>query len=512
MTYIIKGAGLTIEDLVNVARNNEKVELQPEAVERIKKCRAMVEKKLIAKEIMYGVNTGIGEFSEIVLNDDQVRDFQKYLIYNHAAGIGDPAPIEHVRAAMLLRANVHAHGNSGCRPEITQTFVEMLNKGVTPHVCEKGSVGACGDLAPMSQIALLMMGEGHAYYQGELLEGKEALKRAGIEIPGLYARDGLAAINGSNFLTGMSALMIFDTNNWLKQAEIACAMSLEALKANLKPYDLRLLVARGFPGGIRSAKAIHQVCKNGDLAENKLKVKVQDAYSMRSTPAVIGSAHDMLAYARTQVEIEMNGVGDNPIFFPDQDVQLSGANFQGSPVAVPMDIVGACVTMVSVLSERRMNRLNNPALSIGLPPFLTKGAGMFSGLMLSQYTADMQIVEQRILSMPACIQSIPAAADQEDFVSMGMNTALKNLQILDNAYGILGIELMAAAQALDLREKYETPYRFGDGTSKAKEVIRRHVEYLDIDRPLYPDHNKMKALVKSCEILKEVEKAIGSLE
>lgn len=512
MSIILKGEGLTIEDLEKVARHGEKVELHPDAIVRINKCRAMLERKIEAHEIMYGVNTGIGEFSEIVLNDDQVKDFQKYLIYNHAAGIGDPAPIEHVRAAMLLRANVHSHGNSGCRLAITQTLIDMLNKGVTPHVCVKGSVGACGDLAPMSQIALLMMGKGEAFYEGVRMQGDEALKKAGIEVPGLQARDGLAAINGSNFLTGMSALMIFDTNNWLKQAEIACAMSLEALKANLKPYDIRLLIARGFAGGIRSAKAINSICKDGDLAQNKLKVKVQDAYSMRSTPAVIGAAHDQLKWARSQVEIEMNGIGDNPIFFPDENIQLSGANFQGSPVSVPMDMVGATVTMVSVLSERRMNRLNNPALSVGLPPFLTKGAGMFSGLMLSQYTADMQIVEQRILSAPACIQSIPAAADQEDFVSMGMNTALKNNQILDNAYGILGIELMAAAQALDLREKFETPYKLGTGTAKAKEVIRRYVDYLDIDRPLYTDHNKMKALVKNCEILHEVEKVCGSLE
>ena len=472
----------------------------------------MLEKKIEAHEIMYGVNTGIGEFSEIVLDDDQVKDFQKYLVYNHSAGIGEPAPVDHVRAAMLLRANVHAHGNSGCRIEITQCFVDMLNNNITPMVCVKGSVGACGDLAPMSNIALCMMGENTVFYKGAWVPTKEAFADAGIPIPGLHARDGLAAINGSNFLTGMSALMIFDTNNWLKQAEIACAMSLEALKANLKPYDARLLIARGFPGGIRSASSINKICQNGDLALNKLKVKVQDAYSMRSTPAVIGSAHDQLKYARMQVEIEMNGIGDNPIFFPDQGVQLSGANFQGSPVSVPMDMVGAVVTMVSVLSERRMNRLNNPALSIGLPPFLTKGAGMFSGLMLSQYTADMQIVEQRILSMPASIQSIPAAADQEDFVSMGMNTALKNFQILDNAYGILGIELMAAAQALDLREKYETPYKYGDGTRKAHEVIRKHVAYLDIDRPLFRDHNAMKELVKSCEILTEVEKVVGSLE
>lgn len=511
-TLIITGNDLKIEDVVNVARHGQKVELHPDAVARINKCRAMLDKKIAAHEIMYGINTGIGEFSEIVLNDNQIQDFQKYLVYNHAAGIGNPLAIEYVRAAILGRINVHAHGNSGCRIEITQTFVEMLNKGVTPYVCDKGSVGACGDLAPMSQIALLLMGEGHAYYKGEFLEGKEAMKRAGIAVPGLHARDGLAAINGSNVLTAMSAIMLYESNRWLKQAEIACAMSLEALKANLKPYHPKILEVRGFAGGMRSAAAIRKVTKGGDLAEGKLKTKVQDAYSMRSTPQVIGAAHDAIKYAREQVEIELNGVGDNPIFFADENLALSGANFQGSPVSLPMDLVGAAVTMVSVLSERRMNRLNNPALSVGLPPFLTKDPGMFSGLMLSQYTADMQIVEQRILSMPASIQSIPAAADQEDFVSMGMNTAIKNFQILDNAFGVIGIEFMAAAQALDLREKLETPYKYGDGTQKAKDVIRKHVAFLDIDRPLYPDHNKMKELVKTGEILDEVEKAIGSLE
>jgi histidine ammonia-lyase len=513
MSLVIKGSGLEIEDVVDVSRNGKKVELHPDSLEKIKKCRAMLENKIRAREIMYGVNTGIGELSEIVLDDDQIKDFQKYLIYNHAAGIGDPVPDEQVRAAMLSRINVHAHGNSGCRPEITLTLLEMLNRGVTPHVCQKGSVGACGDLSPMSQIALLMMGEGQAYYKGELLDGKVALEGAGIPIPGLLARDGLATINGSNLLTGMSALLLYDTNKWLKQAEIAAAMTLEALKANMRPYTPKLHEARGFPGAVRTAKAIQKVVRNGDLFEGKLKVKVQDAYSMRSTPQVIGAAHDAVAWAKEQVEIELNGVGDNPVFFPEENLQLSGANFQGSPVSLPMDMVGAAITMVSVMSERRMNRLNHPALSVGLPPFLTKGAGMFSGLMLSQYTADMLIVEQRILSMPASIQSIPAAADQEDFVSMGMNTALKNNQILDNAYGILGIEFMAAAQALDMREKMEEkPYRFGNGTAKAREVIRRYVGYLDVDRPLYPDHNAMRDLVKSCEILDEVEAEVGSLE
>jgi histidine ammonia-lyase len=359
----------------------------------------------------------------------------------------------------------------------------------------------------MSQIALLMMGEGKAFYEGELLEGKEALQRAGIPIPGLMARDGLATINGSNVLTAMSAIFLYDANRFLKQAEIAAAMSLEALKANMKPYSSKIHEVRGFSGAIRSANAINKMVSGGDLKEGKIKCKVQDAYSMRSTPQVIGAAHDALRWAKSQVEVELNGVGDNPIFFPEEELQLSGANFQGTPVAVPMDMAGSVITMVCVLSERRMNRLNNPALSVGLPAFLTKGAGMFSGLMLSQYTADMQIVEQRILSSPASIQSIPAAADQEDFVSMGMNTALKNFQILDNAFGILGIEYMAAAQALDFRE-----YAFGKGVQVAKDVIRKHVEFLDIDRPLYNDHNTMKDLVKDGEILEEVEKFLGTLE
>ena len=507
MTVVIGGSGLTIEKVVDVARNNEKVKLHSDALKRIKACRAMLEKKIDAHEIMYGVNTGIGEFSEVVLTDDQVKEFQKYLVYNHAAGIGDPAPIEYVRGAMLGRINVHAHGNSGCRPEITLTLVEMLNEGVTPYVCQKGSVGACGDLAPMSQIALLMLGEGQAYYKGKLLDGKESMKKSGIPIPGLQARDGLAIINGSNVLTAMSAILLYDANNWLKQAEIAAAMSLEALKANMKPYTVKLHKVRGFKGAVRSAETIRKLVEGGDLKEERIKCKVQDAYSMRSTPQVIGAAHDALDYARSQVEIELNGVGDNPVFFPDEDLQISGANFQGSPVSLPMDMAGAAITMVSVMSERRLNRLNNPALSVGLPAFLTKGAGMFSGMMLSQYTADMQIVEQRILSAPASVQSIPAAADQEDFVSMGMNTAIKNFQILDNAYGVLGIEFMAAAQALDFRD-----YTFGKGVAKAKEIIRRYVEFLDVDRPLYKDNTTMKELVKSCEILKEVEKIVGSLE
>jgi histidine ammonia-lyase len=284
-------------------------------------------------------------------------------------------------------------------------------------------------------------------------------------------------------------------------------MSLESLLANLKPYDVRLHEARGFKGSVRSAHAIMKCIEGSDLLSGKIKTKVQDAYSMRSSPQVIGAAHDALAYAREQVEIELNGVGDNPIFLPEHKLTLTGANFQGTPVSLPMDMVGAAITMVSVLSERRLNRLTNPALSAGLPAFLTKGAGMFSGMMLSQYTADTLIVEQRMLSAPASVASIPAAADQEDFVSMGMNTAMKNGQILENAHGVLGIEFMAAAQGLDFRE-----FSPGQGVETARGVVRKHVKHLDQDRPMYPDHNTMNELVKSCEILETVEQAVGALE
>jgi histidine ammonia-lyase len=506
VTITLDGSSLTVEKLVRIARHGEQVALEPAALERIKACRAMLEEKIAAREIMYGTNTGIGEFSEIVLDDDQVQQFQRFLVYNHAAGIGEPAPIEVVRAAMAARINVHAHGNSGNRPEITQTLVELLNRGVTPLMSSKGSVGACGDLAPMAQMALVMMGEGESYYQGERITSREALERAGIPVPGLEARDGLATINGSNVLTGMSALLCYDADRWLRQAEIAAAMSLEALLANLKPYKSKLHELRGFSGAIRSAAAIRACIQESDLATGKIKTKVQDAYSMRSTPQVIGAAHDALKWAKSQVEIELNGVGDNPIWVPEEKLTLTGANFQGTPVSLPMELVGQAITMVCVLSERRLNRMENTATSQGLPDFLTPNPGFYSGLMLSQYTADMLITEQRILSAPAATMSIPAAADQEDFVSMGMNTALKNRQILENAYGVLGIEFMGAAQALDFRDF--TP---GKGVRAAKKVIRKHVDHLDVDRPLFPDHNAMAALVESGEILEAVESEVGPL-
>ncbi len=506
MTTILDGKSLTIENVVAVARHGGRVEIHAEAEQRIRRCREMLERKLKARETMYGINTGIGELSEVVLSDEQVAQFQRYLIYNHAAGIGDPFPPEVVRAAMLGRINMQSKGFSGCRLEIPRTYVAMLNAGIAPVVCQKGSVGACGDLAPMSQIALSLMGESDCFYEDERIPTRDAMGRAGIPVPGLQARDGLSAINGSNVITGMASLLLYDAERWIKQAEIVAGMTLEALLANMKPYTAKLHELRGFSGAVTSAENLVRVMAGSDLMTGKVKVKVQDAYSMRSTPQVIGALRDFMAYARKQVEIELNGAADNPIFLPDADRVLPGANFQGTPVSMPVDMIAAGITMVSVLSERRLNRLLHPALSVGLPAFLTQGAGMFSGHMLSQYTADMLVVEQRILSAPSCIQSIPAAADQEDFVSMGMNGALKARQILDNANGVLGIETIAAAQALDFRE-----FGFGRGTRAAHAAVRRVVEHLDEDRPLFTDHNNMAAAVKSGVLLEAVEAEVGEL-
>jgi len=507
MTITLDGHSLTVEKVVQVARENEKIEIHPEAMERIKKCRDLLEEKIKKREIVYGVNTGIGELSEVVLTQEQVEKYQRYLIYSHAAGYGKPLPIEVVRAAILSRINCHCHGHSGLRPVVVETLKEMLNKGVTPVVCEKGSVGACGDLSPMAQMALVPMGEGEAFYKGERLPGKEAMERAGIPVIVYEARDGLATINGSNIIVGLGVLEIYDAERWIKNSEIAAAMTLEVLNANMKAYDERLHKVRGYPGALEASENIRRITEGSELLAQKGK-KVQDSYSLRSTPQVMGAARDALKWARYMLETELNGAADNPTFFPEDDLVLTGANFQGTPMAFALELLGMAITTVCVLSERRTNRLMNPHLSMGLPAFLTKGAGMFSGLMLSQYTAGALICENRILSHPAATGSIPAAADQEDFVSMGMTTALKTQQIIDNAQAVLGVEFMAGAQAVDFRK----PIKPGKGVQAAARIIRKYVDHLEEDRPLFDDINKLKEVVESGEILEAVEKATGPLK
>ena len=504
MTVALDGNSLTINKLVNVARDNENVEVTKESWKRIDDCRDMLQDKIEAHETMYGITTGIGEFSEVTLTPEQTQDFQKFLVRNHAAGIGEPMDIEIVRGAMCGRINVHTKGHSGGRRQITEYLRDALNHNIIPVVCEKGSVGACGDLAPMSQIALALMGEGEMFVNGKVVDSKTALKNIGLEPLELEARDGLSLINGSNVLTALAAIILHDAERWMKMHDIAAAMSLEALKANMKPYDKRIHSLRGFKGSQKIAANLNLLTEKSEILFSGEK-KVQDAYSMRSTPQVAGTLRDSLEFARKQIEIELNGVGDNPIFLTKEKEVLTGANFQGSPVALPMEMIGTGLSMVAVLSERRLNRLTNPALSVGLPPFLTEKPGLHSGMMLSQYTADALIVETKILSHPAANQSIPAAADQEDFVSMGLTTCQKAKQIMDNCFGVIGIEMMAAAQALDIREG-----ELGKGTSIAHKVIRKYVDYLDEDRPLYRDHNAMAKLLKTNEIIDAVEEGLGT--
>ena len=503
MPVVINGKSLTIDKVVEVARKKTEISVSEKSWSKINSCRKMLEEKISNHEIMYGITTGIGEFSEVTLDQNQTKEFQKLLIYSHAAGIGDPMDIEIVRGAMCGRINVHSKGYSGGRKEITEYLIQALNHDLTPVVCEKGSVGACGDLSPMSQIALALMGEGEMFDNGKIVNSKEALKKIGLKPLELEARDGLALINGSNVLTALAAIILYDAKKWMKLHDIAAAMTLEALMANMKPYDKRIHQLRGYTGSQIVANNLNKLTEESEILFSGGK-KVQDAYSMRSTPQVAGTLRDSIDYAASQVEIELNGVGDNPIFLTEEKDVLTGANFQGTPIALPMEMVGTGLSMVAVLSERRMNRLTNPALSVGLPPFLAEKPGLHSGMMLSQYTADALIAETRILSHPAANQSIPAAADQEDFVSMGLTTSQKTKQILDNCYGVLAIEMMAAAQALDMRKK-----SMGVGTSIAHKIIRENINYLDEDRPLYNDHNKMVDILKSERIIGEVESKLN---
>jgi histidine ammonia-lyase len=505
-TLVLDGHSLAIEDVVRAARNREQIAMHPEAVARLVKCRSLLERKIESGEVMYGVNTGVGELAEVRLTPEQAQKYQKYILYSHAAGCGEPCSEEDARAGMISRLNTHCWGHSGIRLEVVETQIDMLNKGVTPVMCQKGSVGACGDLAPMSQMAITLMGEGEVFYQGKRMPAKAGMDEAGIPTIVFRERDGLAAINGSDLITGMGCIQLYDAERLLRTQEVALAMTLQSLNANMIAYDPRVHLVRGFPGAQECAANVRKLTEASELLERTGK-KVQDAYSLRSSPQVIGAARDAFRWTRQMLEIELNHAADNPIFFPDEDLVLNGANFQGTPMALALELLGTSVTTMMVLSERRLNRLLNPHLSMGLPAFLTKGAGMFSGLMLTQYTAGALVCENRVLSTPAAVGSIPAAADQEDFVSMGMTTAIKTRQIIENSWYVTAIELMAAAQAFD----FLAPKRPSSACSAAHEVIRQHVRTLEEDRPLHPDINTLAQACKTGEILDAVENAVGRL-
>ncbi len=508
MAVLINGNSMTCEHVERVARQGEAITISDDALVAVARCREMLEEKIAAGTRMYGINTGIGELAEVALGADQLKDFQRFLIYSHAAGQGEPAPAEVSRAAWTNRINVLSKGHSGLRPLVLQQMAKILNAGLAPVMCNRGSVGACGDLSPLSQMSLTLIGEGDLYLDGRIVPALEGLKAKGLEPIEFEARDGLATINGSNVITGMGALQVLDADRWIRTADIAAAMSMDALLVNMVSFDRRLHEIRGHKGSVTCAANILKIVEGSEILAQKDK-KVQDAYSLRSTPQVQGPARDAVAYARSVMETEMNGVGDNPVFFPDEEdtFYIPGANFQGTPMAFGLEFLGTVVATVAALSERRLNRLVNPNLNRGLPAFLVKGAGKFSGMMLSQYTAGALVCESRILTHPACHGSIPAAADQEDFVSMGYTTAIKTRQIIDHAYAVLGIELLNAAQAMEFRK----PLAPGKGCQAAYDCIREHCEPLVEDKPLYKDINTMTRLVKEGVILEAVEAAVGEL-
>lgn len=506
MSIKLNGESLTTANLVRIARGMEKIEISSESREKIKRSREVVEEMFRKGETAYGTTTGIGELASVLLTEEQAKEFSRYMIYSHASGCGELASIEDSRAAITSRINVLCKGVSGVRLEVVEFLTEMINRCVTPVMC-KTSVGACGDLAPLAQAMLVPMGEGEAFYNGKKMTGLEALTAAGLKPINYGIRDGLAVINGSNLITGMASLEVYDSDILIKTSEIAAAMTFEALKAVTMAFDDEILRLRGFTGGIECAENIRRLIDGSKILVKQ--ERVQDAYSIRSTPQVVGTIKDSLNYTRKQVEIELNAGADNPLFVPKENGYryLAGANFQGTPIALPLEMLGTGIAMLSVLSERRINRLLNPNLNIGLPGFLIKGAGLYSGIMIPQYTAASLVCESRMLCTPTAVGSIPTAADQEDFVSMGTNTAIKTRKIINNTSYVIAIELLAAAQALDLRGG--TP---GRGVKAAYDLVRKYVKFLDEDRPLYPDIEILAKLVKNGELLKVVENEIGSLK
>ncbi|MBI4174142.1 MAG: aromatic amino acid lyase [Candidatus Aenigmarchaeota archaeon] len=506
MSVKIYGEGMKIEDIVKIARFDESIELSSQAKENVSRSRNVVETMFERKETAYGTTTGIGELASVFLTEEQAKNFSKFMIYSHSGGCGESASVEDTRATIASRINVLCKGVSGVRLEVVEFIADMLNRKVNPVMC-KTSVGACGDLAPLAQAMLVPLGEGEAIYQGRKMKGADALKAAGLGPIKYEIRDGLAVINGSNLITGMATLEVYDSDILVKTSEIAAAMSFEALKAVMLAFDDEILRLRGFEGGIRCAENIRRLTEGSEILVKP--ERVQDAYSIRSTPQVVGTIKDALEYVRKQVEIELNAGADNPLFVPKESGYryLAGANFQGTPIALPLEMLGTGIAMLSVISERRINRLLNPNLNAGLPGFLTRGAGMYSGIMIPQYTAASLVCENRVLSTPAAIGSIPTAADQEDFVSMGTNTAIKTRKIIDNTAYVIAIEMLAATQALDLRGGNP-----GKGVKAAYDLVRKYVKFLDEDRPLYPDIEILARLVKEGRFLEEAEKQIGLLK
>ncbi len=506
---IVNGGNLKISHIEPVARKRVKVGLGKDVKEALASVQRIIKKAIDDRKVIYGVTTGFGALSDVFISKGQRKQLQKNIIKSHSAGVGNVFDEECVRAIMLLRINSLAKGNSGVRYHTLKTLIEMLNRGVHPVIPEKGSVGASGDLAPLSHLALVLIGEGKAIYKDKLLTGKQAMKAAGVKLCELEAGEGLALINGTQVMTGIGALVVNDSVRLLKTADIAAGMTLEVLLGSNIELNEKIHRARPHNGQITCAENLRRITKKSEIISSHEDCsRVQDAYSIRCCPQVHGASMDALNYVKKVIETEINSATDNPLIFPDTGQLFNnGGNFHDQPVALAMDFLTIALSEIANISERRTERLVNTLLS-GLPAFLIKNPGLNSGMMIAQYTAASLVSENKTLSHPASVDSIPTSANKEDHVSMGTIAARKCRQVLFNVENVIAIELLCAAQALDLF----TNLKAGAGTLEAYKLIRKHIPHLEEDRILSNDIEKMQELVHDGAILASVEKKIGELK
>ncbi|HSO62290.1 MAG TPA: histidine ammonia-lyase [Desulfobacterales bacterium] len=499
--------GLTIEALVAVARQGAHARLSAAAEARIAAGRALVERWVREERRIYGVTTGFGALSDVAISGKDTRRLQENILMSHAAGVGRPLDAETVRAVMTLRVKDFARGHSGIRLETARQLLELLNRGVVPVIPEKGSVGASGDLAPLAHLALVLLGKGAAFYNGRKMSGEEALKESGLAPIRLEAAEGLALVNGTQVMTAIGALCVHDARHLSSLTDIAASMTLEVLMGSRTEFNPKIHQARPHPGQIAAAANMERITRASEIISSHSDCsRIQDAYTLRCSPQVHGATKDAIAYCRRVVDTELNASTGNPLIFAESEEFLLGGNFHGQPVALVMDFLGIAVAELANISERRIERLVNPMLS-GLPAFLVSDGGLNSGFMIAQYTAAALVSENKVLAHPASVDSIPTSANKEDHVSMGTIAARKAREIVANTENVIGIELLCAAQALDLF----TNLKPGEGTLAAYHAIRRVIPHLDTDRFLAPDIEAMRELMRSGAILAAVEARVGEL-
>ena len=494
---LLDGDTLTLEEIREVAAGRARIELAPAALERVERARALVDRTAAGDVPTYGINTGFGTLSEVRIDRKDLRTLQRNLLVSHAAGVGQPLPLPEARALLLLRANVLAKGHSGVRPRTLQLALEMLNRDVVPVVPERGSVGASGDLAPLAHLALVLIGEGEAFWKGERLPGAEALRRAGLEPVVLEAKEGLTLVNGTQAMTAVGTLTLLRAEALAEVADLAGAMTVEGLLGSHRPFQELIQAVRPHPGQQAVAAHLRALLSDSEIVESHRDCsKVQDPYSLRCMPQVHGAARDGLSYVRGVLAVEANSATDNPLVFPAEEQIVSGGNFHGQPVSLALDVLAIACTQLSAISERRVEQLVNPALS-GLPPFLAKNSGLNSGFMIAQVTSAALVAESRVLSHPASVDSIPSSAGREDHVSMGMTAALKARQVAEFTRSCLAVELLVAAQALDFRQ----PLRPGRGVAAAHRLLRESVPTLEVDREIHRDIEAVSRLIDSGALL-----------